>query len=461
MKIKNVLLIFLFCIILVGCKDKDKDTKKDDNVASSELSSEEQGDQVKTDDEAKAPATEEADKENTDYLDYSNHTQQNEKAYVTLLADPSKLKNGEHVFATTEPLPDWSRMTYSGKKQEIYGYDMRSCDVSMVDFSKIDDLSDITFNSDTKWPEVLPEGFDPEYILEYNKNPGLGIRALHERGIKGTNIGIAIIDQGLLLNHEQYKDNLMYYEKIHCVDKQAQMHGPAVASIATGKTIGVAPEAKLYYIASTFGHFGNNSYEFDAVIMADCILRVLEINKNLSEEEKIRVISISKGYSKEDKGYQELTEAIDKANEENIFVITTSTEEYYDFKLFGMSRDYLNDPDDIQSYTPAAWIADGFYANPKQFSDLIQVPMGSRTCASCTGIDNYDFSRQGGLSWAVPWCAGFYALCCQVDPEMTPEKFIDVVKSTAITTTIQHDNKSYEFGEIINPASVIEALIPS
>ena len=31
------------------------------------------------------------------------------------------------------------------------------------------------------------------------------------------------------------------------------MHGPAVASIAVGKTVGVAPEADLYYISSVNG----------------------------------------------------------------------------------------------------------------------------------------------------------------------------------------------------------------
>ena len=33
-------------------------------------------------------------------------------------------------------------------------------------------------------------------------------------------------------------------------DPDAQMHGPAVSSIAVGKTVGVAPEADLYYIGS-------------------------------------------------------------------------------------------------------------------------------------------------------------------------------------------------------------------
>jgi len=58
----------------------------------------------------------------------------------------------------------------------------------------------------------------------------------------------------------------------------------------------------------------------------------------------------------------------------------------------------------------------------------------------------------------VPWCAGFYALCCQVKPDITPEEFIDVVESTAVTIDLVHDNKTYKFGKIINPAGVIGKL---
>jgi hypothetical protein len=93
------------------------------------------------------------------------------------------------------------------------------------------------------------------------------------------------------------------------------MHGPAVASIAVGKDIVVAPKAKLYYIASTFGHFTESGYEFDCSIMADAILRIVEINEKLDKDSKIRAISISKGYSRMDKGYEELQAAIKKADE--------------------------------------------------------------------------------------------------------------------------------------------------
>lgn len=409
------------------------------------------------------PVTPQPTMNQADYTayDYSDHTDSRENAYKTVLADTSAIKNGKQVLAQKELPASWSWMKFQGfdVKNDVFGYDVRSCDISKEDLSVVEDINDLCFDTNTTWPDQLPEGFDPKKILEYNKNPGLGIRTLHKKGITGKGVSIAIIDQALLLEHEQYNDNIKLYERIHCSDETAQMHGPAVASIAVGKDIGVAPKANLYYIASTFGHFTDNGYDFDASIMADAILRIVEVNKELSKDKKIRAISISKGYSRNDKGYEELQSAIKKADEENIFVITTSTEEYYkDFVLFGMDRDYGKDPEELASYEPVSWVAQDFYSKPDRYQNFLMFPIGSRTIAGCTDIDDYAISHNGGLSWSVPWCAGFYALCCQVKPDITPQEFIDAVNSTAITTDLRHDGKTYQFGKIINPAGVIEKL---
>jgi hypothetical protein len=193
--------------------------------------------------------------------------------------------------------------------------------------------------------------------------------------------------------------------------------------------------------------------------MADAILRVLEINEKLAKEDKIRAISISKGYGKQDKGYDELQAAIKKADEANIFVITTSTDAYYkDFFLFGMDRDYEKDPEDISSYEPVSWVTQEFYSNPDPYQKCLLFPIGSRTIAGCTGTDDYALSRNGGLSWGVPWCAGLYALCCQEKPDITPQEFIEAAYSTAVTTDIEYNGKSYSFGKIINPEELLKKI---
>ena len=54
-------------------------------------------------------------------------------------------------------------------------------------------LSTISFSSRTKWPtsDKLPSGFDPKQILEYGKDPGLGISELHKLGYTGKGVSIA------------------------------------------------------------------------------------------------------------------------------------------------------------------------------------------------------------------------------------------------------------------------------
>lgn len=226
------------------------------------------------------PQTTMSKTDNTAY-DYSDHTDSMESNYTTVLADTSAIKGGKPVIAQKEIPANWSWMTFRGfdVMDEIYDFDMRSCDISKEDLSVVKDINKLSFDTDTTWPQLLPDGFDPKKILEDNMNPGLGIRDLHEKGITGQGVSIAIIDQALLLEHEQYAENICFYERIHCNDKTAQMHGPAVSSIAVGKDIGVAPKAKLYYIATTYGHYTLTEFELDASIIADEILRVLEINK--------------------------------------------------------------------------------------------------------------------------------------------------------------------------------------
>lgn len=380
--------------------------------------------------------------------------------YVTKLTDLKDLSLGKQVLAYEVGPDGWSGRIWDGGNVDIWGYDVRSCDVSAEDFSGVADWNNISFNSDTLWPpaDKLPEGFNPEAVLELSKDPGLGIRALHDQGITGEGIGVAIIDHGLYTGHEQYKDNLMLYECVHAHDGQeASLHGSAVSSIAVGRDVGVAPGAKLYYITCSFGHYTDDGFEYDMSIAADSVYRVLEINQNLPQGEKIRVISISQGVSSDMLGYRKLADAVQAAAEEGILVLTVDNALFYPgFDFLGMSREGLADPNDPQSYRPAAWLTD---LHPTWLEDTILVPMGGRTYAACTGESDYEWSYEGGMSWAVPWLAGFYALCCQAVPGCTPEQFFQAVQDTAAVKLLHEDmGQEYCFGRIINPAAAIQAL---
>ena len=210
--------------------------------------------------------------------------------------------------------------SFDPKSPQHWQVDLRGCDLSKLDLSnRLADLVHADFDSRTRWPARLPEGFDRERIITLGTDPGLGIRKLHARGLTGKGISLGIIDQTLLVDHVEYRDQLRLYEEIHSPDAPAQMHGPAVASIAVGKTVGVAPAADLYYIAETHGTIGpDRQFDWDFTWLAQSIHRLLDVNASLPKEKKIRVISISVGWSQPQKGYREAMAAVDRANSNGV-----------------------------------------------------------------------------------------------------------------------------------------------
>ena len=166
------------------------------------------------------------------------------KDFVTLLSSAGKLEIVRHP-----PADDYAQMdgrgeikslpSYKADSQKHWQVDLRSCDLSALDVrDRLSDLVQATFDSKTVWPAQLPPGFDVARITELGTNPGLGLRAVHRRGITGKGVGLAIIDMTLLVDHVEYKDQLRLYEEIHLrKGSPAGMHGPAVASIEINQLI--------------------------------------------------------------------------------------------------------------------------------------------------------------------------------------------------------------------------------
>jgi len=351
---------------------------------------------------------------------------------------------------------------YNPNSTDQWQVDLRSSDLTKLDLSKSkEDLLYADFDSKTQWPiaNKMPADFDWQKIMELGKDPGLGIRTLHEEGITGKGIGIAIIDQTLLVDHIEYKDRIRVYEEAEDITDgwlQTQMHGPAVASIAVGRTIGVAPDADLYFIATAMCSQG--TYEsVDFACLAKNVRRIIEINKDLPSARKIRVLSMSIGWGPQSKGYAEIIAAINEAKAEGIFVISVSLEQTYGWNFIGLGRNSIADPNNFQSYEPGLPWQEYFYQNTLP-STMLWVPMDSRTTASPTGTEDYVFYREGGMSWAVPYLAGMYALAVQVKPDITPEEFWDTALKTGKTIQLQHDDKEYEFGVILDPQALINAI---
>jgi hypothetical protein len=385
-------------------------------------------------------------------------------AYSTQLSPPGKMaivrrplpmNMGKRVRKEL-PVHDWT----SSKSFQV---DLRGSDCSGLDLKgRAKDLLRADFDDRTVWPTNLPEGFEPKKIMELGQTPGLRVKELHRRGITGKGIGVGIIDQNLLVDHAEYADRLKLYEEVHAFQGEpfAAMHGPAVASIAVGKQVGVAPEAELYYIAETHGTFAEGKFNWDFTWLAKAIDRLVEVNQSLPAEKKMRVISISVGWTSDQKGFAEAGAAVERARKAGIFVISTSLETIYKLAFHGLGREPLQNPDDCESYGPGSWWAKSFYDGKQRFApgQRLLVPMDSRCTASPTGPREYVFYADGGWSWSVPYLAGLYALACQVRPAVTPETFWAEAMKTGDTIKVKHGGEPLEFGTIVNPVALIEKL---
>ena len=358
------------------------------------------------------------------------------------------------------PSPLSAIPAYDVKNPNPFQVDLRCADVSALDLQdEATSLAYASFDLQTIWPptEQMPSDFDPAHVLDLGKNPGLGLRTLHAQGITGRGVGIAIIDQPLLTEHQEYVDRLCWYEEISgSIVKTAQMHGPAVTSLAVGKTVGVAPEADLYYI----GGAGDSAlsiltYSHDD---AQAVRRIIQINAQLPPERKIRAISISGGWIPELAGYHDMLRAVREAEAAGIMVVNVGEATGLNGEFLGMGRPLLADPDLFGSYEPGIFWAERFYVQDADSQKRILVPMDARTVASYRGPDDYEFQAVGGGSWTPPYVAGLYALAVQANPAVTPEQFWEAVFQTGRTVQIEHEGQNYDLGAIVDPEALINTL---
>lgn len=345
----------------------------------------------------------------------------------------------------------------------FHWFDAFGADLSKKDLSVLGDkIEYMNFDNDTIFPSnnKLPKGFDPDKLLEYGKNPGLGIRDLHKKGITGKGITVAIIDGKLNITHKEIKDNIIHYEWVGNPNKwAAEYHAPCVSSILCGKNTGVAPDVKLVFFASSMKHpytenekpfispSGVSNY-FGGYVAA--LQKILDMNSILPKNEKISAVSISTGRLCKD---EKCSALIHKLIDSGVMVLTCG-----DAYLFnGDIADFITadrmpyaDPDDTKSYIY------GFINDDQEYKpNAIMVPAGNRTTAGCSGDNNYMYwGKNGGYSWATPYMVGVYALAKQVYPNLTPQKFFTAVRQTASPVKSKHGCHNI----LIQPKKIIEQL---
>jgi hypothetical protein len=299
-----------------------------------------------------------------------------------------------------------------------------SKDASNADFSgKPDLLASLRFNQKTVWPEAkrMPASPTPDALLKAAMNPGLGVRELHARGITGKGVAVGIVDQPLFAEHPEYAGKIFAYHDVG-TGQQTSMHGPAVASLLVGKNIGTAPEARLYFVAAP-------SWNRDSADQARALEWLLEQNRKLPNQEKIRVVSVSGAPSGQGSpftaNHERWDKAVEAAEREGVLVLDCTSHH-------GIIGTCWFDGTDRERPSRCVPGSPGL-GQPRPDARRVLAPTSSRTTAEVyeKGDYGYQYMGRGGVSWAIPYVAGVLAMGWQVRPEMTAKEMVSLLFQSA------------------------------
>ncbi|MBA7480954.1 hypothetical protein ES707_16422 [subsurface metagenome] len=342
-------------------------------------------------------------------------------------AKKTKLKKKKSSFQTIRPITSVKEFD-----------DVRWKDMSKLDLSgKKGLIATLRFNQKTVWPEPnkMPVGCDPNKLLIDAMNPGLGIRKLHQNGITGKGVNVAIIDQPLYQDHPEFAGKIVAYYDTGC-GTESSMHGPAVTSLLVGSNCGTAPDVRVYYTAAP-------SWNKDSAYYAKALNWIIEQNERLPALEKIRVVSVSAAPSGPgspfEKNQQMWDQACARAEAAGILVLDCTTHHGFISKCWYNARV----PESVSACHPGDPRYDYHPTN------RLLVPSAPRTTAEeyDKGDCSYQYCGTGGLSWSIPYCAGVLALGWQIRPDLRPERMRELLFESAYTK--KNDAK------IINPKRFI------
>ena len=270
----------------------------------------------------------------------------------------------------------------------------------------------LTIGDNTAFTKRLPSDYDQKKLIEWGKYPGLNMDILHKHGFTGKGAVIAYVDAPLGINRpdfkEEYVGNLIHY--VNNTDVERKMHGLAVLSLLLGKKIGTAPEVELYYYAIA-------TWELDQQRHSEALYQIIEKNKILEDNKKIRMVGFSDCIDESEKNTTAFRKAVKACEDAGIMV--WFCDEYGSVSFIPYS-----DKNSFESLVPEYW-----WGNKKP--GLVCVPCAGRTTSSVLDELHYIYWAKGGLSWAMPYVLGLYAIAIEIDPSLTQDALRKLIVDTA------------------------------
>jgi len=332
---------------------------------------------------------------------------------------------------------EWIDQILSSDKADMFmrwGFCHR--DLSEHDLSRItkEYFPKLTFNSSTIFPNAdkMPKGFSPSEIIERGKDPMLGIKELHKKGIDGSGVTVATIDFGFQSeNHSEYKGSNIQVVDLFG-DTGFHFHSDGILSNLCGQNIGVAPKANVIHY-SIYQGIGDNVQSAQIQILQDILKRV-------KGGERIRAVNISgpivrssilNDLKNDSEKYEAAKSELMKPLTPILYELQKLGCEVIDSERFGQDFtccdvDTANNKSD---YKKPDWFDD-----EKAYGEKVSFVCGGKVIPEYTCNNGYKYENDSCYSWTIPQAVGMYALALQQKPNLTWDQFARISKNTSIIT---------------------------
>jgi len=295
---------------------------------------------------------------------------------------------------------------------------------------------DNSFGDDCKFPKW----YNPHEVFEKWKSIGLWIDKIHER-YTWEWVDVAIIDSPLAPH-----DDIKPLEHVKSW-KQPHFHWSAVASILSWEQTGIVPNANLHYVESSSETDNRDIYD-NLSQLKDKNIKVISMSFNLYQwwmaekpEEKDKISWLVKEFSEKwtwvlsgDEFIKNFGILSKKDPMWNIDDFQNYQVTWPDQRTIDRRKELLNPnykPKDKNEEYERNFTKE-FYNNEEiDIENLIFINSGDRTVADPNSPSSYRHDAIWGTSWTIPAVAWYYALACQVDSNITPERFIQLARETA------------------------------
>ncbi|HBY20125.1 MAG: hypothetical protein A2Y24_03045 [Clostridiales bacterium GWE2_32_10] len=294
--------------------------------------------------------------------------------------------------------------------------DLREHDLSDI---STDLFAKLTFSYDAVLNDKDSERIHIQNLIELARKNGFGIDELHEAGVYGKGMHIAVIDQGLQVHSKIFKENIIMHTDN--ISDEDSMHANAIVDVIHK----IAPEAMI--------HFYESDYKNVVEDRLEKLEEIYEYNQCFKFDGKISVISISSGLLfdgiKQNEDQRKRAEKIIKLLEEDGCTVLSSEvfEKYFAIASPKYDEDYTKIVDWMYGEDWVTQKAETHKAViDRKRENSILVPGGGRLYAIPGEVSYYVYCGSAAYSWSIPIVASMILLMKSKIPNISTQEFYEL-----------------------------------